>query len=379
MKCIMLFHMMRNMHGLVNLNTGEGNILNEIFTEVAATRTSFSRDKEDDEHFRQETSGYDDITFIANLLAASFGIEERELLRGGIQNREELQKVLKQYVSDEHDLLFHNVDILRCNLDVLFNALNTEEKSNQEEVIASTLEQIYGMIYDISSMAILENTREINQEYVGILAYNYQKMESIIQDSLVPFASAGIISEEKITELISTIVSDKSLDYLMQVSDYIALLQNKEKITNPVVWQEMEQLARYGELIEHAEKFGIEIEKEIVSRDQLIKAHKKINHEFDDVVEWDNEDVIRIMKELWREKEVINVRKEIRSEKIKNFFMKFKNRKQRKLNAPDENHEGSFMEPESDFDERYKVSQEQIQPMEFSTKSKEIEKENGKE
>jgi len=111
----------------------------------------------------------------------------------------------------------------------------------------------------------------------------------------------------------------------------------------------------------------------------LVEEYPKTNHEFDSVVQWDNEAVIKIMKQLWSNKEVVNVRKEIIFETMGGFFAGFKNRKPKKLNAPGENGEDSFVEPKSDFDERCKVPPEKLQPLKPSTKPKKIEKENGKE
>ncbi len=130
----------------------------------------------------------------------------------------------------------------------------------------------------------------------------------------------------------------------------------------------------------------MEEEKSSANRLRLVEDYPKTNHEFDDAVQWDNEPVTEIMKQLWNEKEVVDVGKleqEIEFQTVlqnlKNFITKFQNRNQKKLNAPSENGEGGFAEPKSDFDERCKVPPEKLQPLKPSTKPKRIEKENGKE
>ena len=118
----------KNIFGLANHVTGEGIALDEIITETAAYRTTFPGTEVDDENFRQGTLAYDKMTFIVNILATNFGLEEREFLRGGIQNREELQKACKKYISEtdyQNDIAFR-LDELERNLDSLYNDIYRE-------------------------------------------------------------------------------------------------------------------------------------------------------------------------------------------------------------------------------------------------------------
>lgn len=157
--------------GLCNVRKKQGVAINEICVETAATRTTYVRTKEDDKNFRQETEAYNEITFIVNLLAASFGIEERELLRAGLQNRGEFKHALTQNISIGADILLREVDLLECNLDILFRCLYVEkENSINETMIAASLKQIYHYIYEITKLRIAFDTREINKEYAEELA-----------------------------------------------------------------------------------------------------------------------------------------------------------------------------------------------------------------
>lgn len=365
-----------DIYGLHNVIKKQGVAINEICTETAATRTTYVRTEEDNKNFRQETEGYSEITFILNLLAASFGMEERELLRGGIQNREEWKRALTKYISTGDDILLRNVDLLECNVDMLFTALYKNKNiSINETMIASILEQIQNYIYGIIKMRIAFDTREINEEYAERLAYNYQKIEKIIMKSIVKYGVFGYIGKET-KEKICWKTAKKELELVNQISDVIALAENKSKITNEQEWQEKEKAARCGQYLDI---FGTESEKDLKNRFPLVENYSKTNHEFDHVVQWDNETVIRIMKQLWIEKEVVDVRKEIIFEMIGSFFAGFKNRKQRKLNASGENGESDFMEFKNDFDERCRVNPEELETLKPSTKLKTIENENGKE
>lgn len=367
--------------GLANLVT------NEIITEIAACRTTYPRTERDNRKFRQETNGYEGITFSSNLLAAAFGIEEREILRGGLQNEEKFNNALMKNISSvpQKDYFCLMFSCLECKLDMLYNALcENEDNSMSKQMIASNLEGIIHDIYNIVSLRVLWDTREIDKEYAEKLAYDAQKIEIILEDSIFKFGymEHNNINIEMIKRLLVEIKSEK-LELVKVISDIIALAENKDKITDEHEWQEAVKAAKYGEYIN---TFGMEEEKSSENRFRLVEEYPKTNHEFDDAVQWDNESVTEIMKQLWNEKEVVDVGKleqEIEFQTVlqnlKNFITKFQNRNQKKLNAPDENGEGGFVEPKSDFDERCKVPPEKLQPLKPSTKPKKIEKENGKE
>jgi len=246
--------------GLQNVIKKQGVAMDEICTETAATRTTDVRIEEDNENFRQETEGYSKITFIVNLLVASFGIEERGLLRGGIQNREEWKRALTKYISTgRDDILLRYVDLLECNVDMLYTALyRSEDNSINETMIASSFEQIHDYIYEILKMRIAFDTREINKEYAERLAYDYQKIEKIIMNHIVTYEVFGYIGKET-KEKICWKTAKKELELVGQISDVIALAENKSKITNEQEWQEAEKAARCGEYLD---TFGTESEKD---------------------------------------------------------------------------------------------------------------------
>ena len=327
------------MGGLYDIINAVGMSKNEIINETAATRTSYTRTPKDDENYRQETNGYCAITFVANLLAASLGIEERELLKGGIQNRKELEKACQKYISKKdykNDFLF-NFDILESNLDFLYNALYEEEENELDsQVIGASLEEIYSQIYSIASVNVSKSTREITPEYAEELAYNFQKIRTIMTKSLEKFTRYGYITKSDANEILDEVL-ESSLGYFYKVSDMIALTNRKSEIKDPAVWEEMVEFAKRGELIQNAEKFGMQVGKNPGSRHKLIQYHKKTNHEFENLTQWDNTEVVKIMEQLWNQREVIDVGKfeeEIESKtishKLLNLITRIQNRKLKK-------------------------------------------------
>ena len=82
------------MHVLIQDIPGVGNALTEAIVEVAASRTSFGKDKKRMKSYREETLGYGNITFGANILSAAMGISEKEFIQLAFEHKisEELEK-----------------------------------------------------------------------------------------------------------------------------------------------------------------------------------------------------------------------------------------------------------------------------------------------
>lgn len=189
--------------------------------------------------------------------------------------------------------------------------------------------------------------------------------------SLENFARQGYITKSDANEILDEAL-ESSLGYFYKVSDIIALTNRQSEIKDPAVWEEMVEFAKQGELIKNAEKFGMQVGKNPGSRHKLIQYHKKTNHEFDTPTQWDNTEVVKIMEQLWNEREVIDVGKfedEIRaktiSQKILNLITRIQNRKLKRLEAPQED----YREPENCL-EQYQVSSDRLKPVRNSKKSR---------
>jgi len=208
-----VYHMISQKGEITALSNGKnGNPLNEIVNETA-TRTTFLRNKTDDEKFREETLLYSETTFVANLLATSFGLEEREFLKGGLQNRKEFQKVCKKHISEqdyENDVASY-CNILEINLDILYNAVYVEEKNpNNPEIIVSSLKQICYQIFNIANARIEKGTRKMDSEYAQELAYDFEKIRQIITCSLVQLENRNQITSKAMTEIMAQIYSSEA-------------------------------------------------------------------------------------------------------------------------------------------------------------------------
>ena len=87
------------MHMLFQDITDVGNALTEAIVEVAASRTSFGKDKKRMKNYREETLGYGNITFGVNILAAAMGVSEKEFLQLAFEHR--INEVLEKQVGSK--------------------------------------------------------------------------------------------------------------------------------------------------------------------------------------------------------------------------------------------------------------------------------------
>lgn len=185
-------------------HTYSGNALDEIFTEVSADRTSKSRSYKEAEMYRAETTGYSDITFVVNLLAASLGTTEKELLKEGIQDREHLMKLFASRFKGVDNAKFAEFQMfnkLEASLDVVYNCMyNNEEvdEATNSQILSTALTSLYGSAYDMAIFQIRNSPQEITRETVSAVAYRFSKMEKIMQDSLNDFKNKDFINDEQI-------------------------------------------------------------------------------------------------------------------------------------------------------------------------------------
>ena len=321
-----------------------------------------------------ETNGYVQITFVVNLLAAAFNLEEREILKAGIQNAEELEKVLKQNLSQEDykkDILPH-LQKLDENLDLIYDALfENKEKSHASEEIASNFEQIFCEIMDLFKENILKSNREIDEPYMEELAYQYTKIFKIIEDTICDTDS---ITKNRAEEMVQNKILPQKDECCLKISDMIHFSIIKSELKEHPLLPKLEVWAKQGSFLEHLDeikKYGIIPLKELEEREQLIHGQsfqyrQRPDWEFRHPTQWDNAYVTEIMQQLWDTREVVDVVKfeeemnsKISLQKIKDFFVRWKSKKLKKLAGTSK----SYQDLENDLDKRYKLSQEDLTPL----------------
>ena len=130
------------MHILFQDITDVGNALTEAIVEVAASRTSFGKDKKRMKNYREETLGYGNITFGVNILAAAMGVSEKEFLQLTFEHR--INETLEKQLGSK-DTAYRYLYEINSELEKIRKA-TYEEKHTKKEMDAIQTEA-YHAIY----------------------------------------------------------------------------------------------------------------------------------------------------------------------------------------------------------------------------------------
>ncbi len=130
------------MHVLIQDILDVGNALTEAIVEVAASRTSFGKDKKRMKNYREETLGYGNITFGVNILSAAMGVSEKEFIQLAFEHKisEELEKQIGSKDTAHRYLHEMNKELEKIRRETF------EEKHTKKEMDAIQTE-VYHAIY----------------------------------------------------------------------------------------------------------------------------------------------------------------------------------------------------------------------------------------
>ena len=285
---------------------------------------------------------------------------------------------MKQYLPEEfyENNIKFNLKILEINLNILYHSIYKEKENPiNSEVLIASLNQIGCQIFEIANQNITNSIREIDDFYIQELAYNYFKILKIMADTLTDFTNKYNLSADRAMEIMQEKMIPMRTQYNEKVSDMIQFNRMKTKIKDEQQLQEVCEWAKQGELMEHTktlETFGIDILDTSTQRyaliwEEFLNYQKSTKKEFANPTQWDNDYVTKIMEQLWNEREVVDAAKlgeefdsKTKLEKIKDFIAQFKNRKLKRLGTSEE----KYKDLNDYLDERYKVSPENLKPME---------------
>lgn len=303
-------------NGLVYSRVGEtfsrGTALNEVFTETAANRACFPRGSKEAEQYRSDTDGYPDITFVSNLLAASVGLTEKEILRTGIQNRGKLMEAISSKFPKEKsfDESYKMIEKIEGSLDIIYNVrYSNKEKTETEkdleaQLMGSSLVTLYETAFKLASYQIENDDKPINQETLADATYRYSKLEKIMQDSLTTFKNYNAIPFDYEQRILNSV--EKSQNSLAnRVAGFDAIVKQGYRITNQKDLKITTDLAKKGMLQKKAKvlnkKYGIIVPEgtsETVSSltDDMEYEAYVMKEDFDNGEQWDNSDVAVVIK-----------------------------------------------------------------------------------
>ena len=401
----------------INKSTGEryGTALNEICTETGADRASISRTSNDAEKGRRDTKGYSDITFIANLLAVSFGLTEKEFLAAGLQNRGELSKAIFSKFPENNIELIKKIkseifDSLEININALYNLSYKDEdnkiidKDMKKDLLTKCLGNIYIKTYGLSNAQIANDSRENLKELSAELTYRFQKMERIMKDSLNDFYRYGRLTKEDIEKIKTNTIMVRE-NIATRISGIKLLEQQGFKIQDEDILKEQLQLAKTGNLYKEEniqmlqEKYGIDVqypkieELKETTQDHAYSSYV-LKEDFDNGQKWDNIGVAIVMrrtfenhmKRVYESKSIEQKDEEIKHDEpeefkekigffekvrnnIRNIISRFKNRNLKQLPPVEERIDETLsgannISAHENWAKQYEVAKEKLIPME---------------
>lgn len=275
-----------------------GNALNEVFVETTANRCSMPRSVADIERYRAETSGYGDITFVSNILAATYGKTEKEILRAGSRGRSNLEYLLTENIPDKERALA-SFEFIEHNLNLLYNATYKEDgKELSENVIQSGLKEIYlGSIWELTQQ--IEETREISnmQTYISDIIYRRLKIEKIMEDAISKNIKYGRMSNNNADHIYEELEPYR-LDLADRINDIDIIYRCRDNFNTHEEYERAIGHAMRGQIGEYSDwykqNYGIDLIRDrgnplenSITADLEYESYV-FQEDFDNGKQWDN-------------------------------------------------------------------------------------------
>lgn len=399
----------------------KGNALNEIFTETAADRASYGKKVEEADNYRNQTSGYTDITFVTNLLAASIGVSEKEVLKAGVQNRGTLSELFYSKFPNFNEADFAKNDLfdpIETDLDIIYNASYNPNSDYitydmRKNLVKSSLIALYNNIYELASFQIAVDVSKELSDSAADATYRFLKMEKIMKDSLKYFKKIEVIDKNDIKE-IEKYTHNSRNTMAIKVNGLNNLNDEKFKINDPTILQEQFERVKRNEFYKESNinmlknNYGFNLVykniKEIQDDTKDLKYTNYIlKEDYDNGLQWDNTSASIVTKKIFdkRLQEMLKIGAEKTQElpiitddmlekkeesflsKIKNGFKniikKFQNRNLKQLPEPEKLiniPESNSINTHEAWVNQYKVSKEELIPMEEVLKQNEEKSKN---
>lgn len=325
-----------------------GTSFTEVFTETTANRCSKSRTAYDAQHYRAQTDGYSDITFISNIIAATFGKTEKEILQAAAKGRYGLQECILAGISNE-EIARRAINTL--NAFELHSDMLHQLNYNRDEISASGIDisfvraQTLKNIYEISLREMnsqIEETQSITHPVGFIAAHKYRKdkVKCIMQDTMEQYKSYGFISPDE-EQYIHDNVNGLALELSHRIIDMDVVQRNAYKFASHDEYAQAFFLAKDNQIRQYTEwynsKYDLGISRDVHSTrgftDNLEQDMYVFREDFDSGKQWDNDTIINKMKiQVYKElttqsKETQDAEQKSNFQKIKNLFNILFNRK----------------------------------------------------
>ena len=166
--------------------------LEEAIVEKASDRCVFSREWKEDyaPFFHQNEFGYSDITYVADLIEAAYGVAEKAFLRNAIQGRDKLCEFLSGISGEPIGDTEFFIEMMEINYSRLHRTLYNSDlkgKALQTEVQDVTIALLKQTSYKLNSNLKLQQTKtpediENAEMMLDCYRYGFDKMQLVAKN-----------------------------------------------------------------------------------------------------------------------------------------------------------------------------------------------------
>lgn len=244
----------RDRLGRYNSITGQYNSsLLEAIVEKSSYRAVFGNDKQNNAYYNNSARGYGDITFIVDILEATYGVTEKEFLKNGIMGREKLAEFLSTRSGETPESAYTFLDAIEANYALLHKALypfGEEELTPYQRSL--NMKSAFTGMYNLCEAKMAEriNRRPIQSfeemsDFNDELKYNHNKLYIIMDERLSYFSK---YHDYTIRDEVYRGVNYNRQNTLLKINDIDSLInsapnfRDEKNFLNAYEWAKMGRL-----------------------------------------------------------------------------------------------------------------------------------------
>lgn len=284
-------------------------VINEAFTEVAASRTVYRRNEEDFRKQNKKVTGYYDIAFVPGLIANVIGESEKTVLKAGMDGCDALEcLILSKYPKELHKDVKTAFQKFKFYLDAYYKRSDKplERISDRDKnVIEKSLIEMENVAEELFFTQVKNDPRVCDIDFAAEISFRFNGVYSPFGDSLKDLLDNKIMEDSNWGK-----INDATKDKRKRMIDVLKCLETaatvRDNISDKVALKEVDRLAKSGELLADLpnvnKRYGLNIISFDESRKKAYEEGKEtvtfpkdskyrsmiISEDFHDFASWDN-------------------------------------------------------------------------------------------
>lgn len=284
-------------------------VINEAFTEVAASRTVYRRNENDFKKQNKKVTGYYDIAFVPGLIANIIGESEKTVLKAGMDGSDALENlILSKYPKELHKDVKTAFNKFKFYLDAYHRHSDKplERISDRDKnVIEKSLIEMENVAEELFFTQVKNDLRACDMDFAAEINFRFNGIYNPFGNSLKDLLDNKIMENSNWSK-----INDATKDKRKRMIDVLKCLETaaiaRDDISDKAAIQEVDRLAKSGELLDNLPNVNKRYGLNIISFDENIKkAYEEgkevvtfpkeskyrtmiISEDFHDFAPWDN-------------------------------------------------------------------------------------------